>query len=93
MSGALITAVHQNQNASWHSKRRCQNHRSLLLFQQEKEEIDMSFEMPLSWVARIKVSYRGMYSSFAFCLPPADLSVDLGHSFISLGSPFRVVKW
>ncbi|XP_063266539.1 dynein regulatory complex subunit 7 isoform X8 [Prinia subflava] len=26
---------------------------------QEKEEIDMSFEMPLSWVARIKVSCRG----------------------------------
>ncbi|XP_063266540.1 dynein regulatory complex subunit 7 isoform X9 [Prinia subflava] len=25
----------------------------------EKEEIDMSFEMPLSWVARIKVSCRG----------------------------------
>lgn len=52
----------------------------------------MSFEMPLSWVAQIKVSCRGRYSSFAFCLPLADISVDLGHLSVSLGFPFRVVK-
>lgn len=52
----------------------------------------MCFQMPLSWVNRIAISPSGMYSSFAFCLPPADLSVDLGHLFISLGSPFRMVS-
>ncbi|NXH32849.1 DRC7 protein, partial [Myiagra hebetior] len=31
----------------------------------EKEEIDMSFEMPLSWVARIKVSYREYENPFS----------------------------
>ncbi|XP_063266534.1 dynein regulatory complex subunit 7 isoform X3 [Prinia subflava] len=32
---------------------------------QEKEEIDMSFEMPLSWVARIKVSCREYENPFS----------------------------
>ncbi|NWR84537.1 DRC7 protein, partial [Furnarius figulus] len=45
--------------------RSCQNYESLLLFQQETEEKDMSFEMPLSWVARIEVSHREFENQYA----------------------------
>ncbi|NXU12354.1 DRC7 protein, partial [Pardalotus punctatus] len=45
--------------------RSCQNHKSLLLFQQEKGETDMTFEMPLSWVAQIKVSRREYENPFS----------------------------
>ncbi|NWU77992.1 DRC7 protein, partial [Onychorhynchus coronatus] len=42
-----------------------QNHKSLLLFQKENEERDMSFEMPLSWVARINVSCREFENQYS----------------------------
>ncbi|NXH56034.1 DRC7 protein, partial [Rhabdornis inornatus] len=58
-------SIHQDQDASWHSKRCCQNHISLLLFQQEKGEIDTSFEMPLSWVTQIRVSCREYENPFS----------------------------
>lgn len=44
----------------------------------------MSFDMPPSWVAPIQIYPRGTCSSHGFCLPPANLLVDLGHLFVSL---------
>ncbi|NWR26957.1 DRC7 protein, partial [Tachuris rubrigastra] len=45
--------------------RSCQNHKSLLPFQKENKERDMSFEMPLSWVARINVSCREFENQYS----------------------------
>ncbi|XP_064243257.1 dynein regulatory complex subunit 7 isoform X3 [Passer domesticus] len=41
-------------------------------YMQEKEEMGMSFEMPLSWVARIKVSCRGESICLTSLLPTAE---------------------
>ncbi|NXX98916.1 DRC7 protein, partial [Centropus bengalensis] len=45
-------------SAGMEDNRSCQKWKSLLLFQQDTEEVYMSFDMPLSWVALIQISLR-----------------------------------